>query len=367
MSEHRSESENPAIDSPTPKTSRPRTNQDWWPNQLNLQVLHQHSPQSNPMGEDFDYAEELKSLDVDALKQDVMDVMTTLAGLVARRLRPLRPAVHPAELARRRHLPHRGRPGRRRRRVPALRAAQQLARQRQPRQGPPAALAGQAEVRPQDLVGRPARPRRQRGPGVDGARDLRLRLRPRGHLGAGGDLLGSRGHLARRRALQRRPGAGRSLRRRADGPDLREPRGPQRQAGPARGRPGHPRDLPPDGDERRRDRRADRRRAHLRQDPRRGRPEPGRPGARGLPGRAHGPGLEEQLRQRQGQDAITSGLEGAWTPTPITWDNSFWETLFGYEWELTESPAGAKQWKPKDGAARTPYRPRTTRRCGTPR
>ncbi|MGW2374097.1 MULTISPECIES: catalase/peroxidase HPI [Kitasatospora] len=51
-----------------------------------------------------------------------------------------------------------------------------------------------------------------------------------------------------------------------------------------------------------------------------------------------------------GGDAITSGLEGAWTPTPITWDNSFFETLFGYEWELTKSPAGAHQWKPKDGA-----------------
>ncbi|MFD8703207.1 catalase/peroxidase HPI [Kitasatospora sp. NPDC059648] len=51
-----------------------------------------------------------------------------------------------------------------------------------------------------------------------------------------------------------------------------------------------------------------------------------------------------------GGDAITSGLEGTWTATPITWDNSFFETLFGYEWELTKSPAGAHQWKPKDGA-----------------
>ncbi|MFL6115035.1 MAG: catalase/peroxidase HPI [Catenulispora sp.] len=49
-------------------------------------------------------------------------------------------------------------------------------------------------------------------------------------------------------------------------------------------------------------------------------------------------------------DAITSGLEGAWTNTPTQWDNSFFEILFGYEWELTQSPAGANQWKPKDGA-----------------
>ncbi|MEV6773634.1 catalase/peroxidase HPI [Nocardia sp. NPDC051030] len=51
-----------------------------------------------------------------------------------------------------------------------------------------------------------------------------------------------------------------------------------------------------------------------------------------------------------GKDAITSGLEGTWTPTPTTWDNSFLETLYGYEWEKTKSPAGAYQWIPKDGA-----------------
>ncbi len=50
-----------------------------------------------------------------------------------------------------------------------------------------------------------------------------------------------------------------------------------------------------------------------------------------------------------GGDAITSGLEGAWTPTPVAWDNSFFETLFGYEWELSKSPAGAHQWIPVDG------------------
>ncbi len=52
----------------------------------------------------------------------------------------------------------------------------------------------------------------------------------------------------------------------------------------------------------------------------------------------------------KGGDAITSGLEVIWTSTPIAWDNSFFRTLFGYEWELTTSPAGAHQWKPKDGA-----------------
>ena len=56
---------------------------------------------------------------------------------------------------------------------------------------------------------------------------------------------------------------------------------------------------------------------------------------------AHGSGV--------GTDTITSGIEGAWTATPITWDNSYFQTLFGYEWELTKSPAGAQQWRPKGG------------------
>ena len=72
-----SESENPAIPSPTPKATRPRTIQDWWPNQLDLSVLHQHSPLANPMGEDFNYAEEFKTLDLDALKRDIFEVMRT--------------------------------------------------------------------------------------------------------------------------------------------------------------------------------------------------------------------------------------------------------------------------------------------------
>src|SRR5438067_3365365 len=57
-----SESENPAIPSPTPKRTRPRTNKDWWPNQLDLSVLHQRSPLSNPMSEDFNYREQFKAL-----------------------------------------------------------------------------------------------------------------------------------------------------------------------------------------------------------------------------------------------------------------------------------------------------------------
>jgi len=59
------------------------------------------------------------------------------------------------------------------------------------------------------------------------------------------------------------------------------------------------------------------------------------------------------FRSGKGGDAITSGLEGAWTPAPIKWDNGYFDTLFGFDWELTKSPAGAWQWIPKDSAAAT--------------
>src|SRR5437016_9356767 len=75
MSNHGSESENPVIPSTTPKRTRPRTNKDWWPNQLDLSVLHAHSPLSDPMGKDFDYSEEFKKLDLDGLRKDVEAVL----------------------------------------------------------------------------------------------------------------------------------------------------------------------------------------------------------------------------------------------------------------------------------------------------
>jgi catalase-peroxidase len=69
-------------------------------------------------------------------------------------------------------------------------------------------------------------------------------------------------------------------------------------------------------------------------------------------------GIEEQglgwkntMGSGNGENTITSGLEGAWTTTPTKWSNNYFENLFGYEWELSKSPAGAHQWKPKGGAA----------------
>ena len=60
-------------------------------------------------------------------------------------------------------------------------------------------------------------------------------------------------------------------------------------------------------------------------------------------------GWKNSFKSGKGVDTSTSGLEGAWTPTPIKWDSTYFDTLFGYEWELTKSPAGAQQWTPKNG------------------
>src|ERR1700760_3978731 len=77
MTESVSESENPAIPGPPSGVPHPRTNHDWWPNQLDLTVLHRHSPLSDPMGEGFDYAKEFATLDLDALKRDLVELMTS--------------------------------------------------------------------------------------------------------------------------------------------------------------------------------------------------------------------------------------------------------------------------------------------------
>ena len=112
---------------------RGRSNRDWWPNQLNLDILRQHSSKSNPMGEDFNYAEEFKSLDLDAVKKDLHRSDDRFTGLVASGLRPLRTFLHSHGMAQCWYLPHRRRPRRCRDRQPALCAHQQLARQRKPR------------------------------------------------------------------------------------------------------------------------------------------------------------------------------------------------------------------------------------------
>ena len=74
------------------------------------------------------------------------------------------------------------------------------------------------------------------------------------------------------------------------------------------------------------------------------------PNPEAAPIEQQGLGWKNSFGTGKGNDTITSGLEVIWTPTPVQWDNSFLETLYAYEWELTTSPAGAYQWKPKDGA-----------------
>ncbi|MGV0810135.1 catalase/peroxidase HPI [Mycolicibacterium setense] len=72
-----SESENPVIESPKPKAHAPLTNQDWWPDQVDVTRLHRHPAEANPLGADFDYAVEFQKLDVDALRSDMLDLMTS--------------------------------------------------------------------------------------------------------------------------------------------------------------------------------------------------------------------------------------------------------------------------------------------------
>jgi catalase-peroxidase len=74
------------------------------------------------------------------------------------------------------------------------------------------------------------------------------------------------------------------------------------------------------------------------------------PEPEGAPVEQQGLGWKSAFGTGVGKDAITSGLEVVWTPTPTKWDNTFLEILYGYDWELTKSPAGAWQWIPKDGA-----------------
>jgi catalase-peroxidase len=84
------------------------TNQDWWPNQLKLDILHQHSAKSNPMGKEFDYAKEFKRLNLKAVKKDLQELMTKSAGHQScDRLRPLWTTVDPHGMAQRRNIPYR--------------------------------------------------------------------------------------------------------------------------------------------------------------------------------------------------------------------------------------------------------------------
>ena len=141
--------------------SRGPANRDWWPKRWTSRCCTELRPVRSD-GQGVRLRQGVQEPRPQRRDQGPACPDDGLAGLVAGRFRPLRRSVDPHGVAQRRHLPHHRRPRRRRRGPAALRAAQQLAGQRQPRQGAPAAVADQAEVRPQDLLGRPDDPRGQR-------------------------------------------------------------------------------------------------------------------------------------------------------------------------------------------------------------
>ena len=104
-----------------------RTNKDWWPNQLNLNILRQNSTLADPMDKDFDYAEEFKSLDLDAVIKDLHGLMTDSQDWWPADYGHYGPIFHPHGMAQRRNLPNQRRSRRRRLWHTAVRATEQLA------------------------------------------------------------------------------------------------------------------------------------------------------------------------------------------------------------------------------------------------
>ena len=351
MSERGSESENPVIESPTPAPHRPRTNRDWWPNQLDLQVLHQHSPRANPMGEDFNYAAELKTLDLDALKKDIIDMMTTSQDW------------WPADYG------HYG--------PLFIRMTWHAAGTYRIADGRGGGGTGAQRFAPLNSWPDNAN--------LDKARRLLWPIKQKyGRKISWADLLIFTGNIAMESMGFTTFGFGFGRE------DIWEPDqifwgsedtwlGDERHSGEGEIEGPFGADhmgliyVNPEGPN--------------------GNPDPlaaakfirqtfGRMAMNDKEtvalivgghtfGKTHGAGsadlvgpepegasLEEQglgwrntFGSGKGDDSITSGLEGAWTTNPVRWDNGFLENLFKYEWELTTSPAGAKQWTTKDPAA----------------
>jgi catalase-peroxidase len=346
-----SESENPAIPSPTPKTHRPRTNRDWWPNQLDLEVLHQHAAGASPMDAGFEYAKAFQSLDLAALEQDVLKVMTTS--------QPWWPADYG----------HYG--------PLFIRMSWHAAGTYRIEDGRGGAGEGAQRFAPLDSWPDNAN--------LDKARRLLWPVKQKyGQKISWADLLVFAGNVALDSMGFKTFGFGFGR------PDVWEPTeifwgsedtwlGDERYSGDRElaapfgavqmgliyVNPEGPNGTPDPVAAARDIRETFRRMAmndeetvaliagghtfgktHGAGDPKRVGPPP-----QGCPMHQQLLGWKSSHGTGKGTDAITSGLEGAWTPTPIKWDGSFFETLFGHEWELTTSPAGAKQWRPKGGAS----------------
>ena len=351
MSDHGSESENPVIPPPSARPHRPMSNQDWWPNQLDLQVLHQHSTRSNPMDEDFDYAKAFATLDVDALKRDIVDVMTTSQDW------------WPADFG------HYG--------PLFIRLTWHQAGTYRIEDGRGGGGDGAQRFAP--LNSWPD------NGNLDKARRLLWPVKQKyGRKVSWADLLVLAGNVALESMGFKTFGFGFGR------PDIWEPEeiiwgpedtwlgderysGDRELAGPFGAvqmgliyvNPEGPNGTP-DPLAAARDIRETFARMAMNDEETvaliagghtfgkcHGAGDPDLVGAEpeGCPVEHQGLGWKSAFGTGKGKDTITSGLEGAWTPTPTAWDNTYFETLFGYEWELTKSPAGAQQWKPKDGAA----------------
>jgi len=350
MTKSTSESESPAIPSPKPKATRPRTNRDWWPNQLDLSVLHQHARRASPYGDAAEYAKQFAALDLDALREDVLRVMTTS--------QPWWPADYG----------HYG--------PLFIRMSWHAAGTYRIEDGRGGAGEGAQRFAPLNSWPDNAN--------LDKARRLLWPVKQKyGQKISWADLLVYAGNVALESMGFATFGFGFGR------PDVWEPSdvfwgpedtwlgdarysGDRELAGPLGAvqmgliyvNPEGPNGTPDPLAAARDIRETFRRMAmddeetvaliagghtfgkcHGAGDAKRVGPEP-----EGCPIHHQGLGWKSTHGTGVGGDAITSGLEGAWTPAPTQWDNGYLETLFGYEWELTTSPAGAKQWRPKDGA-----------------
>ncbi len=347
-----SESENPAIPSPTPKAHRPLSNRDWWPNQLDLSVLHQHSPRSNPMDADFSYKEQFKKLDVDALKKDLISMMTTSQEWWPAdygHYGPLfiRMTWHAAGTYR----IHDGRGG-----------------------------GGEGAQRFAPLNSWPD------NANLDKARRLLWPIKQKhGNKVSWADLLVLAGNVAMESMGFKTFGFGFGR------PDVWEPEeifwgpedtwlGDERYSGERdlanpfgavqmgliyvnpEGPNGNPSALAAAKDIRETFARMAMNdeetvalivgghtfgKCHGAVAPEYAGPEP-----EGCPVEAQGIGWHNTSGTGKGADTLTSGLEGAWTNDPIKWDNGYLDNLFNYEWDLVKSPAGAFQWTPTDPTAK---------------
>ncbi|HEX7676765.1 MAG TPA: catalase/peroxidase HPI [Thermoanaerobaculia bacterium] len=348
-----SESENPAIASPTPKKSRPRNIHDWWPNQLDLSVLHTHSHLSSPMEEDFHYAEQFKSLDVDALKKDLIALMTTSQDW------------WPADYG------HYG--------PFFIRMSWHSAGTYRISDGRGGGGEGQQRFAPLNSWPDNAN--------LDKARRLLWPLKKKyGRKISWADLIVLAGNVAMESMGFKTFGFGFGR------PDVWEPEdifwgpeaewlGDERYSGDRQlanplgavqmgliyvnpeGPGGNP-----DPEAAARDIRETFARMAMNDEETValiagghtfGKTHGAAPATKyvgpepeAAPIEEQGLGWKNSYESGKGDHTITSGLEGAWTNDPTRWDNGFLENLFKYEWELTTSPGGAKQWTPKNPEAK---------------